>query len=140
MFLKTYFRVSSLMTRIASRIFVFNLLVVCAGSVYIIYSTLYVPRDSSHRESILLSAQAIKSVHLFPSILQEAFYPIFSYFIGRVRRRSILLEDHFFWIFSKLGKQKIPMRSFVPTSCHISVFKKVRPDNLLFRQGTPYVN
>ena len=36
---------------------------------------LYVYRDSTHKESSLGSARAMKSVHLFPSIVQEAFCP-----------------------------------------------------------------
>ena len=65
---------------------------------------------------------------------------IFCHLIRIKRRRTILLEDHAFWIVSKLGKQKLRKHSFVRTSCHISVFKKERPDYLLFRQGAPYHN
>ena len=48
-------------------------LIFCVGSRYTI--SLICPRDSSRRESSLGSAQAMKSVHLFPSIFQEAFCP-----------------------------------------------------------------
>ena len=57
-----------------------------------------------------------------------------------VRGWTILLEDHAFWILSELGEQKIRKYSFAPTSCHISVFKKVRSDYFPFILGGPFHN
>ena len=76
----------------------------------------------------------MKSVHLCPSIVQEAFCRNILSLHSHSVRGTTLLGDHAFWIVSKLGKKKILKHSFVPISCHISVFKKVRPDYLLYRQ------
>ena len=82
----------------------------------------------------------MKSIYLSQSIIQDAICPNFLLLHWHSAGRTILLEDHGFWIVSKLGKQKVPKHSFEYASCHISVFKKVMSNYIFFRQGAPYYN
>ena len=129
MFLITRLRVSSFMTQIICLMFVFNSLMVYGGSGTLRPSCILT--DRSHRELSMGRPLAMQSFYFFPPIAKKLSVQVFSCFICLVRGAIIVLGDCAFWIVSKLEKQKIPKHSFVPTSCHTSVFKKEKPDYLL---------
>ena len=86
------------------------------------------------------SAQAKKSAHLFPSILQEAFSPNILLFHCYNAGKHYTVGRSCFCIVSQLGKQIIPNHSFVPTSCHIFILEKVKLLYFTSRYAAPNHN
>ena len=135
-FLKTRLRVASFRTRIDYRIFVFNSWIVCEGSRYTI--SFMFRRDSSHWESNLGSAQAMKSDHFFPFIVQEDFCPKILLFHWNSAgahhpvRRSRLLDSFEAW-------EAKNIEAFFCTY-FLSHFRLRKSEAQLspFRQGAPY--
>ena len=80
----------------------------------------------------------MKSVHFFPFIVQEAFFPNILLLLWLSAGAHHLVGIPCFLDSLEAWEAKNTKHSLVPTSCHISVFKKLRLDNLLFKQGAPY--
>ena len=104
------------------------------------------PRASSYRESSLRSAQAMKSVQLFPNIVQEPFCPnipllhwhsarahdhvgksclLVSLESGEAKNTEEFFSTYFLWL-ARLQKSKARLSSFFDKAHHIITDEELR--------------